>query len=168
MTDVLDGLRTDQIRWRTELVDLVDPVDLIPPSDPVAGADTLLFRLRSMVAICRRRILPRLAAQRELIVPAAVTEADCAVATGYPALLEDALGQVVHQLELLQPELLQYGATSALRLRIAALLATAAAMSTLALRYGSEVLMPQLEAELTWHEREQLVDAVHAFERTYR
>lgn len=161
----LDGLRREHLRWRSNL-DLTD-IDQYAEHD--VAAEDLLFRLRAAISTYRSQVLPHLAAEREMVLPALIVDPDDEpLAAGHAQMLAEELWGLVDRMDAIQVDLMRYPDSTAVRGRTIALLTAAAALATVAMRFGDEVVLPLLPERLGPHDSEQIADAVEAYERTYR
>jgi hypothetical protein len=165
MSGTIDDPRNEQLSWRANL----DLTDLHRQTEPGEGPEDLLFQLRRSVAVYRFQVLPHLAAERDLVLPALIVEQqNDSVVTGYARILAEELAGLADRMETIQQDLLRFPHSEPVRTRVISLLTAAAALATVAMRFGGEVVLPQLSEELSPQHSEQLAEAVHAYERSYR
>ena len=111
--------------------------------------EKLLFTLQRTASTYGRRVLPRIAADRALMLPAVPDiEAPEALAA-YSAIISDELAQLADRLDELRIELLRLGHTAQLQLQAAETLAGLSALGRVVRRFGQEVQIPSLIAQLT-------------------
>jgi hypothetical protein len=161
----LDDLRNEQLSWRASL----DLTDIDGHTEATDTPEDLLFRLRTAITVYRYQVLPHLTAEVELVLPALVVELqDEPIAGGYARVLAEELDGVVRRMDAAQRDLLQYPHSEPVRSRVMALLTAAAALATVAMRFGDEVVLPHLSERLGPHHSEQIAEAVQAYEHAYR
>lgn len=122
----LKNLQTEIVRWEEDLAALEDECT----AEGWTAPEKLLITLQRTVGT----YLPRIVADRALILPAIPdTEAPAAL-TAYNAIITDEMVQLVDRLEELRLELVRYGQTAQLQLQAAATLAALRALGTVVLR----------------------------------
>jgi hypothetical protein len=111
--------------------------------------EKLLFTLQRTASTYRRRVLPRIAAGRALMLPAVPDNEAPEALAAYSAIISDELAQLADRLDELRIELLRLGHTAQLQLQAAETLAGLSALGRVVRRFGQEVQIPSLTAQLT-------------------
>jgi hypothetical protein len=161
MMNALNALQAERDSWQTDLGRLAG---LRTPD--LETAEELLVTIRRTVNTYRQRVLPRMAAERDLVLPALLDEGELDALSVFTTIVGDELARLVDVLDDLRQDVIQRGATADLRLRATAALAAIEVLSTVSLRFAHEVELPRLADRLTRHQSEQLADAVHAYEKS--
>jgi hypothetical protein len=164
MTDTPASLQLELNRWEQDLEALADE----STAEGWDAPERLLAAVQHTVAAYHRRILPRLKAEHDLVLPALPDAASVGAVASYDAIVEDELVRQVQQLDDLRRDLVTQGTTTDLQLRIAGAFAALRALATVALRFGQDVEVPQLEHRLTATQSAGLGRAVRRYERSMR
>ncbi|GAB2605066.1 hypothetical protein [Kribbella endophytica] len=157
-------LQLELARWENELETLENECTAEDWSRP----ERLMAAVRKTLAAYRRRILPRLKAEHDLVLPALPDVAAVAAVEAYDAIVEDELVQHVERLDDLRRELVRVGATAELELQIAESLAALRALTKVAVRFGRELEEPQLDQALTSAHASGLARAVRRYALSLR
>ena len=136
MREPLDALRNEELRWRANL----DLTDVQRHADLSDEPDELLFQLRRALVVYRQQVLPHLALERERVLPAVLGQGDAA--SDLIRIMAEELSAVVGRIDAAQADLLQDPDSSAARSHAVGVLSAAAVLATVAMRFGSEVLLP--------------------------
>lgn len=142
MSDV-KNLQAEIARWEVDLAALEDECAAEGWTEP----EKLLIALQRTVGTYRRRVLPRIVADRALLPTLPDSEAPAAL-TAYNAIITDELVQLVERIAELRLELIRFGQTARLQLQAIETLAAVRALSTVILRFGQEIEIPSLTARL--------------------
>jgi hypothetical protein len=163
MSDV-KNLQAEIAYWEADLAALEDECTAEGWTEP----EKLLFTLHRTVGTYRRRVLPRIVADRALMLPVIADSEAPAALTAYNAIITEEIVQLVDRLEELRLELIRFGQTAQLQVQAVQILAAVRALGTVVLRFGQEVEIPSLTARLTPEQSDQLTAAVHAYEKDLR
>jgi len=164
MMSGIDGLQAEVARWEQDLAKLEEECTAEGWTEP----ERLLYTMQQTITSYQRRVLPRLTAERALMLPALPDSEAPRALTAYCAIVADELVQLVDRLQELRNELMRFGQTAQLQLQAAETLASLRALGTVVLRFGREVEIPSLTARLTPDQADQLTTAVHAYEQELR
>jgi hypothetical protein len=159
MTDV-KALQAEIARWEEDLAKLEEEF----AANGWTAPEKLLFTVQRTVNAYRRRVLPRISADRQLMLPAMPDEEAPAALTAYCAIVADEITELVGRLDELRIELIR-GQTAELQLKAAETLAALRALGKVVVRFGQEVEIPSLTRRLTPEQSDQLTSAVHAYEK---
>lgn len=160
----LTALHSEIARWENDLAELEDECTAEGWSEP----EKLLLTMQRTSGTYRHRILPRLETDRALMLPVLPdSEAPRALAA-YNKIIVDELVELVGRLDELRLELIRFGQTPQLQLRATEILAGLRALGRVVLRFGQEIEIPAVSAQLTPAESGRLAIAVHNFERDLR
>jgi hypothetical protein len=158
----ISTLQAELDRWEKDLAALEDEYTADGWSEP----EKLMFTLQRTASTYRHQVLPRIAADRELMLPALPDgEAPAAIAA-YSTIIADELSRLVDQLEELRFDLVRSGHTAQIQLHATEVLAATRVLGTVVLRFGQEVELPSLSARLSPEQSNQLAAAVHAYEKS--
>jgi hypothetical protein len=157
-------LQAEIAAWERELAALEDECTAEGWTEP----EKLLFALQRTVGAYRHRVLPRIVADRALMLPALPDAEAPEALAAYSAIITEELVQLVDRMEELRLELIRFGQTAQLQLQAVEVLAAVRALGTVVLRFGQEVELPSLAARLTPEQSDQLIAAVHAYEKDLR
>ena len=157
-------LQAEIARWEKDLAALEDQCSAEGWTEP----EKLLFTLQRTAGTYRRRVLPRIAADRALMLPAIPHSQAPEALTAYSAIIADEMVRLVERLDELRMELIRYGQTAQLQLRAVETLAGLRALGRVVLRFGQEVELPSVTAQLTPEQSDQLTTAVHAYKKDLR
>lgn len=160
----IDGLQKEIARWEKDLAALEDECTAEGWTEP----EKLLFTLQRTVSTYRRKVLPRITAERALMLPALPDSEAPRALTAYSEIVADEIVQLVDRLGELRIELIRFGQTAQLQLQATETLAGLRALGKVVLRFGQEVELPVVAALLTPRQSEQLTSAVHAYEKNLR
>jgi hypothetical protein len=108
---------------------------------------------------------PRIAADRELMLPALPDGEAPAALAAYSTIIAEELSRLVDQLDELRRDLVRSGQTAQIQVHATEVLAAMRALGTVVLRFGQEVELPSLSARLSPEQSDQLATAVHAYEK---
>lgn len=162
--NALDALQADLDRWQAELATLTAEGEAEGWTEP----EKLLFTIQWTAATYRRRMLPRLAAERDLLLPAMSDSEALDALSAYTTIIGDELAALVDQLDDIRRDLIGGQASKRQQDRATEILAAIRALATVVLRFGHEVELPRLAARLTPEQSGQLTEAVHAYESSLR
>ena len=157
-------LQNEIRRWENDLADLEQACTAEDWTEP----EKLLMTLQRTSGTYRRRVLPRLEADRALLLPAMPDSEAPAALAAYNGILVDELADLVGRLDEVRLELIRFGQTAELQLQATEILAALHALGRVVLRFGQEVEIPSLAAQLTPTQSDQLTTAVHNYERDLR
>ncbi|HET6297668.1 MAG TPA: hypothetical protein VFG33_30065 [Kribbella sp.] len=129
------NLQAEIARWEKDLAALEDECTAEGWTEP----EKLLFTLQRTAATYRQRILPKIAADRALVLHA-LPDSKAAVLTAYSTIIIDELVRHVDRLEELRFELVRVGQTAQLQLQAVENLAALRALGTVLRRFGQELL----------------------------
>ena len=160
MTDI-SVLQAEIARWEKDLAALEEECTAQGWTEP----ERLLFTAQRTIATYRRQVLPRITAERALMLPALPDSRAPEALTEYNAIVADEINQLVDRLDELRRELIRFGQTAQLQLQAAETLAGLRALGRVVLRFSQEVEIPSLTAQLTPEQSDQLTTAVHAYEK---
>lgn len=160
----ISALQDELVRWEKDLAALEDECTAQGWTEP----ETLLFTLHRTTSTYRRRVLPRITADRALVLPAIPDNQAPEALTAYAAIVADEITRLIDRLEELRIELIRFGQTAELQLRTAEALAALRALGSVVLRYGQEFEIPAVNAQLTPEQADQLTSAVHDYEKGLR
>ncbi|TCN31208.1 hypothetical protein EV644_12983 [Kribbella orskensis] len=163
MTDIR-VLQAEIARWEKDLAALEEERTAEGWTEP----ETLLFIVQRTIGTYRRQVLPRITAERALMLPALPDSRAAEALTEYSAIVADEINQLVDRLDELRRELVRSGQTAQLQLQATETLAGLRALGRVVLRFGQEVEIPSLTARLTPEQSDQLTTAVHAYEKDLR
>ena len=163
MTDIR-VLQAEIARWEKDLAALEEERTAEGWTEP----ETLLFTVQRTIGTYRRQVLPRITAERALMLPALPDSRAAEALTEYSAIVADEINQLVDRLDELRRELVRSGQTAQLQLQATETLAGLRALGRVVLRFGQEVEIPSLTARLTPEQSDQLTTAVHAYEKDLR
>jgi Mg2+ and Co2+ transporter CorA len=158
----ISTLRAELDRWQKDLTALQYDYTADGWSEP----EKLMFILQRTASTYRRQVLPRIAADRELMLPALPDGEVPAALAAYSTIVADELSRLVDQLEELRRDLVRSGQTAQIQLRATEVLAATSALGTVVLRFVQEVELPSLSARLSPEQADQLAAAVHAYEKS--
>jgi hypothetical protein len=158
------SLQAEIALWEQDLASLEDEYTAEGWTEP----EKLLYTVQQTITTYQRRVLPRLTADRALLLPALPDSEAPQALTAYCAIVADELVQLVHRLQELRIELIRFGQSAPLQLQAAETLAGLRALGKVILRFGREVEIPSLTARLTPDQADQLTAAVHAYEQDLR
>lgn len=158
------ALQAELARWERDLAVLEEECMAEGWSDP----EKLLLTIKRTAATYRSRVLPRITADRDLVLPALPDSEAPAALGAYSTIIADELARLVDRLDELRREVIGSGQTAELQLRVAEALAAIRALGTVVLRFGQEVELPSLSARLSPEQAGQLTAAVHAYEKSMR
>jgi hypothetical protein len=116
-------------------------------SEGWTAPERLMAAVQQTVAAYHRRILPRLKAEHDLVLPALPDSAAVAAVAAYHAIIEEELLRQVDQLEDLRRDLVRAGGSAELERRITETLAALRALAGVALRFGREVEATHLDRQ---------------------
>jgi hypothetical protein len=156
-------LQAEIARWEKDLAALEDQCSAEGWTEP----EKLLFTLQRTAGTYRRRVLLRIAADRALLPAIPDSQAPEAL-TAYSAIIADEMVRLVERLDELRMELIRYGQTAQLQLRAVETLAGLRALGRVVLRFGQEIELPSVTAQLTPEQSDQLTTAVHASKEDLR
>jgi hypothetical protein len=151
MSNVI-ALQTEIARWENDLVALDEECTAEGWTEP----ERLLISLQRTSGTYRRRVLPRLEANRVQLLPD--SEAPDALAA-YNLIIIDELVELISRLDELRLELIRFGRTAQLQLEATQILAGLRALGKVVLRFGQEVEIPSLTARLAPAHSDQLAAA---------
>lgn len=157
-------LQNEITRWENDLAALQEDCTAEGWTEP----EKLLVALQRTSGTYRRRILPRLEADRILLLPAMPDNEAPAALAAYTRIIVDELAELVSRLDEVRLELIRFGQTAQLQLQATEILAALHALGRVVLRFGQEVEIPSLTARLTPTQSDQLTTAVHDFEKNLR
>lgn len=163
MTSV-STLQNEIRRWENDLADLEQTCTAEGWTEP----EKLLMTLQRTSGTYRRRVLPRLEADRILLLPAMPDSEAPAALAAYNRIIVDELADLIGRLDEVRLELIRFGQTAELQLRATEVLAALHALGRVVLRFGQEVEIPSLTARLTPTQSGQPTTAVHDHERDLR
>lgn len=163
MTDIR-VLQAEIARWEKDLAALEEERTAEGWTEP----ETLLFTVQRTIGTYRRQVLPRITAERALMLPALPDSRAAEALTEYSAIVADEINQLVDRLDELRRDLVRSGQTAQLQLQATETLAGLRALGRVVLRFGQEVEIPSLTARLTPEQSDQLTTAVHAYEKDLR
>lgn len=158
------SLQSEVARWEQDLASLEDECTAQGWTEP----EKLLYAVQHTITTYQRRVLPRVSADRALLLPALPDSEAPRALTAYCAIVADELVQLVDRLQELRIELVRFGQTAQLQLQAAETLAGLRALGKVILRFGREVEIPSLTARLTPDQADRLTAAVHAYEQDLR
>lgn len=133
------ALQTELTRWANDLADLENECTADGWTDP----EKLLLTLQRTSGTYRRRVLPRLEADRVL----RATQAPAAL-VAYNRIITDELVELIRRLDELRLELIRFGPTAQLQLDATEILAGLRVLGRVILRFSQEVELPSLTARL--------------------
>jgi hypothetical protein len=157
-------LQTEITRWENDLAELEEECT----SDGWTEPEKLLITLQRTSGTYRRRVLPRLDADRLLLLPAMPADEAPAALSAVNLIIVDELAELVGQLDDVRLELIRFGHTPQLQHQATEILAGLRALGRVVLRFGQEVEIPSLTARLTPDQSDQLTTAVHDYEKNLR
>lgn len=134
MTDI-SVLQAEIARWEKDLAALEEERTAEGWTEP----ERLLFTAQRTIATYRRQVLPRITADRALMLPALPDSQAPGALTGYSAILADEINQLVDRLDELSSELIRFGQTAQLQLQTAETLAGLRALGRVVLRFGQDL-----------------------------
>jgi hypothetical protein len=158
------ALQSEVVRWEHDLAELEEECTADGWTEP----EKLLITLQRTSATYRRRVLPRLDADRLLLLPAMPADEAPAALSAVNLILVDELAELVGRLDDVRLELIRFGRTEQLQRQATEILAGLRALGRVVLRFGQEVEIPSLTARLTPDQSDQLTTAVHDYEKNLR
>jgi hypothetical protein len=135
------GLPAEIVRWEEDLAVLEDECAAEGWTEP----EKLLFTVQRTVATYRQKVLPRIAADRAVML----LDGEPRALTAYAEIVADEIAQLVDRLDELRIELIRFGQTGQSQLQATETLAGLRALGRVVLRFGQEVELPSLTARLT-------------------
>lgn len=138
--NTVNALKAELDRWQADLATLK------AESEGWTEPEKLLYAVQWTVAAYRRRMLPRIAAERDLLPAMSDSEAMAAL-TAYTTIVGDELAALVDQLDDIRRELITGQASKRTQDRATGTLAAIHALATVVLRFGHEVDLPRLAAQ---------------------
>lgn len=131
----IDGLQTEIARWDQDLAALEEECTAEGWAEP----EKLLFTLQQTVSTYRRKVLPRITADRALVLPALPAHEAPRAITAYGEIVADEIAQLVDRLEELQIELIRFGQTPQLQRQANETLAGLRALGRVVRRYENDL-----------------------------